>query len=144
MKNILLWIWQFPQNIVGAIMAAFKKGYALIVTNDGEDANVYLTDNVAGCGVSLGNYILLDYNTYYEVVTSLKGYALKTVNHEHGHQKQSRYLGIFYLLLIGLPSACGNIYDRLFHKKWTSYKRCKWYYNQPWEKWADKLGGVTR
>lgn len=87
MKNILLWLWQFPQNIVGAILAAFKKGHALIVTNDGDTVNVYL-------------------------------------------------------LLIGIPSACGNIYDRFFHKKWTSYRRNEWYYKQPWEKWADRLGGV--
>lgn len=50
MKNILLWLWQFPQNIVGAILAAFKKGHALIVTNDGDTVNVYFTNNVAGCG----------------------------------------------------------------------------------------------
>ena len=64
--------------------------------------------------------------------------------HEQGHQKQSRYLGWFYLIIIGLPSLLGNIYDRVAHKDWSSKDSIKWYYNQPWEKWADHLGGVKR
>jgi len=46
-----------------------------------------------GCGISLGNIVILGLNT--------TG-ALK--QHEFGHCIQSRILGPFYLLLIGTPS----------------------------------------
>ena len=66
------------------------------------------------------------------------------MKHEYGHSIQSRILGPAYLLIIGIPSLLGNIYDRVFNKEWKYSKSCRWYYNQPWEKWADKLGGVDR
>jgi hypothetical protein len=53
-------------------------------------------------------------------------------------------LGWLYLPLVGLPSIIGNIWDRLFHKKWSSDRREKWYYSRYPENWADKLGGVIR
>ena len=66
------------------------------------------------------------------------------MKHEYGHTIQSRILGPFYLIIIGLPSLIGNIYDQIAHKNWSLKDSCIWYYNQPWEKWADKLGGVDR
>ena len=71
-------------------------------------------------------------------------YSNVTIKHESGHAQQSKRLGIFYLIIIGLPSISGNIFSRLFHKKWEPKKRILWHYNLPWEKWADKLGGVRR
>lgn len=85
-------------------------------------------------GVSLGNYI----------VFGSTGLSTTSLKHEQGHQRQSLYLGPLYLLLIGLPSLLGNLYDRLFHRAWRPKDRIVWYYNQPWEKWADRLGGVER
>jgi len=52
-----------------------------------------------------------------------------------GHQKQSLYLGWLYLIIIGLPSVTGNLLNRVIDFD---------YYKQPWEAWADKLGGVKR
>ena len=66
-------------------------------------------------------------------------YKKKTVLHEIGHQKQSKILGWLYLLLVGLPSIIGNLLFRIKYVK-THFD----YYNLPWEKWADKLGGVSR
>lgn len=86
-------------------------------------------------GVSLGNYII--FSSHHNADDN-------SIKHEHGHQKQSSYLGWLYLILIGLPSFVGNLYDRIAHKKWTIKERIKWYYNQPWEKWADELGDVKR
>ena len=57
-------------------------------------------------------------------------------DHEHGHARQSLYLGPFYLFVIGIPSllwAC--LYRK--HKRGSYYA----FYT---EKWADKLGGVVR
>ena len=66
------------------------------------------------------------------------------MRHEYGHSIDSRRWGPLYLLVIGLPSLLGNIYDRIFHKKWKYSDSCEWYYNQPWEKSADKNGRVDR
>lgn len=137
MKKFLMYLWQLPQNIAGLILASGSREKEVFTCNDGEEVNVYYK-NCFGAGVSLGNHIVLD--------PAYKGYLFldKTVNHEHGHQKQSRMLGWLYLLLIGLPSALGNMYDRVAHRSWRVATRQQWYYNQPWEKWADKLGGVER
>lgn len=89
-------------------------------------------------GVSLGNYVLI--GTYYEN-------RLETINHEFGHTRQSRIFGPLYLLIIGLPSITGNIYDRIrsrVDKNWTYKRSYKWYYTRPWEHGADVLGGVER
>ena len=123
--KVLLWVWQLPQNILGLLVILFTQavrcGTCLWVTTK------------ARFGVSLGNYIIFGQKV-----------DETSVKHERGHQKQSLYLGWLYLIIIGLPSFCGNIFDRLFHKNWSYAERMDWYYNQPWEKWADKLGGLER
>lgn len=94
---------------------------------------IYRGKHIADCGVSLGNYIFID---------SDRILATRTVHHEHGHQLQSKYLGPLYLIVIGIPSACGNIRSRIYYKKHN--KTWDGYYKQPWEAWADRLGGVQR
>ena len=51
----------------------------------------------------------------------------------------------FFIVLIGISSAVfNNLWDRLFHRNWSTVERNKWYYNRYPENWADKLGGVVR
>lgn len=135
-KKILLWLWQFPQNIIGYF---FKRNSLLetIVSSENKFP-VYLSDKVFGAGVCLGDYIIVDYQANI-------GRTDRTgMMHEYGHHRQSVYLGWLYLIVIGLPSLAGNLWDRAFHKKWTRRQRIHWYYSLPWEKWADRLGGVKR
>ena len=120
--NILKFIWQLPQNLVGFIISRKAKKHIKNGTP------IYLK-HLFYSGVSLGNYIIFDDRIYI---------SDNDIAHEHGHQIQSLYLGPLYLIVIGLPSVIGNIIARIFHKD------SKWYYNQPWEKWADKLGKVVR
>lgn len=136
MKNVLLWIWQFPQNIIGLFLSLFSKKKKQYICNDGEKVTVYFM-KFFDAGVSLGNYIIIDTVWSNEELQS-------TINHEHGHQKQSRFLGWFYLPIVGLPSVSRNIYDRLAHKGKPSSWRVKWYYSRFPENQADKLGGVER
>jgi hypothetical protein len=130
MKRFLLYIWQLPQHLLALILIKIWKPF---------DQEVYQHCNVfwikkKGIGVSLGNYIFLD-----------KNYSKATIKHEYGHSIQSRYFGWLYLITVGIPSAVfNNLWDRLFHKNWSSNDRLKWYYNRYPEKWADKLGGVIR
>lgn len=132
MKKILLWLWQLPQNLLGLFLTLNFKEVMTYDFKDGTRGNVFF-NSLFGSGVSLGNYIILD-SEYLHYLTILQD----SLNHEHGHQKQSKILGPFYLIVIGLPSLLGNIYSRIFHKDSV------WYYKQPWEAWADKLGGVER
>lgn len=128
MKQFLLYLWQLPQNILGRLISLFAKK-STIKTEDGKLYTAYVYKKFFKSSVSLGNYVIIDKRILEDE---------KFIKHEHGHQIQSLYLGPLYLIIIGIPSACGNLI------------RCiipfgpHWYYNLPWEKWADKLGGVER
>lgn len=139
MKKFLLYLWQLPQNIAGFLLTRKANAIQYVECKDSEIVPIYYTSNVFGVGISLGNYIVLDFSEYFNSNDML------TINHEHGHQKQSRYLGWLYLLTVGLYSAIFvNLWNRLFHKKWSEEKRYRWYYTRCTEKWADELGEVER
>ena len=138
MIKFLLYLWQLPQNIValiwwGLLTIAYKGEFESYDYNGVK----YIWFPKWICGVSLGNYVIL--GGYY-------GEDIVVVKHEYGHTRQSVYLGPLYLLLIGLPSGLWNLIDRLLMRLFPEYiqKSRKIYYNMPWEKWADILGGVTR
>lgn len=128
MKKVLLWLWQLPQNILGLLVILFTGAHHTILNWE------WIASKWPHFGVALGNYIIF----------GGAGGSVDSLKHEQGHQKQSVYLGPLYLIVIGLPSVAGNIYDRIAHRKWDFQSRYYWYYKLPWEAWADKLGGVTR
>lgn len=131
--NVLLWVWQFPQHIVALVILALNRGGEK--REKGGITYYHVVRGVFGCGVSLGNYILLPDGHESET----------TVRHEMGHQIQSRRWGVFYLLSVGLVSAIfNNLWDRLFHKDWSAAERNEWYYSRWPENEADRLGGVQR
>ena len=130
MKEVLLYIWQLPQNLVGLVLLLWYKNEKIYHRLNGR--TFYYTQEMPS-GISLGNYIIMNWADEED-----------GMKHEYGHSIQSRYLGPLFLLVIGLPSLIGNIYDRVAHKDWPYIESYKWYYNQPWEKWADKLGNVKR
>lgn len=127
--GFLRFIWQLPQNLVGLLFLLFLKKKKRFEWNEKKCRFYEVSYNGA---VSLGEYVLIGWKND------------ETIKHEYGHHRQSMYLGPLYLLVIGLPSLAGYWIDVLFHDNWEWVKRDKWYYNQPWEKWADKLGGVKR
>ena len=132
--RILTEIWQFPQHIIAYVIILINcKSIKLMVSKDG--ISHYLVDRLFDSAISLGNYIFLD---------SDGNFSYKTIKHEFGHQKQSLMLGPLYLIIIGLPSIIGNIIDRIKHKYFRRHYDPDFYYKQPWEAWADKLGGVVR
>jgi hypothetical protein len=133
LKLLFLFLWQLPQNIIGAICTLNYDKLQLYYARDGDPVEVYFKKWFRS-GVSLGDTIILD-SMYYDAIDWT---LYKCIDHEYGHQRQSKILGPFYLILIGIPSLLGNLVFRLF--KINS----KYYYKQPWERWADKLGGVTR
>lgn len=147
MKKFLLYIWQLPQNLLALFLIAISKDRIKreFVCKDNSSVTIYFVNSVFGAGVSLGNYILLDKSCYLGLYTITHSTFIDTVNHEHGHQIQSKYFGPLYLLVIGVISAIfNNLWDRLMHKHWSYSKRVTWYYSRFPEKWADNLGGVKR
>lgn len=126
MKKFLLYVWQLPQNLLGLAVIFFSK--ARFRTYNGNP--YYATERCFG--VSLGKYVIV-----YRYADGMS----TTLRHEYGHQRQSLILGWLYLPTIGLFSALGNLVDIVAHK---NHRKGCWYYKQPWEWWADKLGGVNR
>lgn len=150
-KQILLFIWQLPQNIIGVILFLILRNwitkgdiYYFLKQNNKENlidhykyigndykTKKYLVVNIKNFNsISLGNFVFLD------------TFNLFTALHEYGHQKQSKKLGFLYLIFISLPSITCNIYNKIFHRKWSDEKRIEWYYNLPWEKNANKLSNL--
>lgn len=125
-KNIFLFLWQLPQNIIAIIWLninlIFYYGISHIKTiND----NIYVYELPGYTGsVSLGKYIIVS-----------KYRNDLTIQHEYGHCKQSMYLGPFYLIIIGIPSLIWNCISYYTNKDYY------WFYT---EKWADKLANIKR
>lgn len=136
LKEIVLFLWQLPQNVLGAFIVLLTRAEKVFTFATGKRKWFYVTD-VAVFGISLGHFIIF----------GVKGneYPYKNdILHEIGHQKQSRILGPLYLIVIGIPSFVYNRWDALMHRRWAWNRRLLWYYGHPWEAWADKLGGVEK
>lgn len=124
--EILLWIWQVPQNLLGLILCLYYRRKIFISFKYRETMYRFVPELYGG-GVSLGANVFV--GAYYTTDSAL-------YRHEYGHVRQSRILGPLYLLVIGLPSLLWAMVHRSGWKR--SYY---WFYT---EKWADKLGGVKR
>jgi len=125
-----MYIWQLPQNLVGLFLLLIYGKEKIYHKLNGR--TFYYTPEMPS-GISLGNYIIMKREEWGEGMW-----------HEYGHSIDSRRWGPLYLIVVGLPSLCGNIYDRIAHKNWKYSDSAEWYYNQPWEKSADKNGKVDR
>jgi hypothetical protein len=123
---VLLQVWQLPQNLLGFLVGIFLKGKRRLPGVPGIPPSIRFVGarNMYG-GISLGNFVYLRPPVYE-----------KMVRHEYGHCLQSRLLGPFYLLVIGLPS--------LLWALWWHPGRSVGYYTFYTERWADRLGGVER
>ena len=131
MKEILLYIWQLPQNLLGLLLLLWYKHEKVYHKLNGR--TFYYTHEMQS-GISLGNYIIMNREDRED-----------GMKHEYGHSIQSRILGPFYLFVIGIISGLYNLIDRLIVEKMIGWERSmRIYYNMPWEKWADKLGNVKR
>lgn len=126
--EILAFIWQLPQTIIGWIIALF---YKEINRLNYKGRTIRVCDKFPG-GISLG-YIVIVRKYPYNTDT------WDTVKHEWGHTRQSLYLGPLYLLIIGLPSLIWTqVYGTIVKPHTNGY------YEFYTEKTADKLGGVVR
>lgn len=126
MKNILIYLWQLPQNLLGVLLLVLFRTLddeCSEFTNNG--ALICFSDKMRG-GVSLGRYVFL------------KPTVERDIHHELGHCRQSRMLGWLYLPIVGIPS--------IIHAAFYKYnpQDPNGYYRYWCEAWADRLGGVRR
>jgi hypothetical protein len=134
-KNILLYIWQLPQNLIGLLLVWIYKPTRSHKLDNG--VTVYYSNKMSG-GISLGNYSIVMMCHYRkDMEESLKR---DTVRHEAiGHALQSKILGPLYLLVIGLPSITwAGLYGTIIKPTPNGYYK---FYT---EKWADKIANVQR
>lgn len=130
--NIILYIWQLPQNLLGLLLLAiYGRVIPIDFRGDGwrsrlPSSMLYFIDGFTG-GISLGRYILVSGRNFTDS---------KVWYHERGHSIQSMILGPLYLFVVGLPS--------LLWAAWWNPKRSMDYYWFYTESLADKLGGVER
>ena len=120
-KQILLWLWCLPQNLVGLGVMLFTKEKRI---------GDHYEFSIEFGSVSLGEFIFL--------CPSHRGNE-EVLHHEQGHRTQSRMLGWLYLPLIALPSM---IWAGCFGQYRQRKKRS--YYSFFTEAWADKIAGITR
>lgn len=124
-KQIVLWIWQLPQNLVALVMLLILQGETRHRLGS---IRFYFLKIFPG-GITLGEYIIV--GTRQEL----------TVRHEFGHVLQSRYLGPLYLPVVGL---CSLLHAWLNGVIGCCDRHPEGYYHFYTEKWADRLGGVKR
>lgn len=80
MKNVILFLWQLPQNILGFFMIIFLDAYKPCFDSEKEFWIYYKT---RFSSFSLGYFVVMNGFIYSEI----------DLKHEFGHQKQSIYLG---------------------------------------------------
>ena len=130
LKLGLLAIWQLPQNVAGALVLLLVRPVRASI--EVRQAIVFV--KVRKFAITLGQFVFW---TDQDLV------MVPTLNdnrqHEFGHTLQSRWLGPFYLPVVGLPSLTRNVYAAYYfcrHKtRWGNY-----YKGFP-EDWADRLAG---
>lgn len=122
-KGVGLYVWQLPQNLIGLSLRLFYKPRLIRVYGD---CLVYICPTFPG-GISLGRYVYLGGDNKVDIL------------HELGHCKCSKKLGLFYLLIVGLPS----IVHAWLHSYFPGCKG-KSYYHFYTELWADAESGIVR
>lgn len=142
---ILDWTWCFPQNLVGLFIRLF-----IWKRNDVQSSLVYAHFDKFSKDRCV-HVVIKDIKHHINTVTSKKKYLysrlphlvfgrfifikvyhdMVTVRHDYGHVIQSRILGPFYFIVVGIPILINKLLKR------TSFD----YFP---ESWADRLGDIVR
>ena len=126
-KDIALYVWQAPQNILGVLALNYYKPKSMYELEDGTE--IYYSNRING-GLTLGKHVFVAATHYRnKVEISL---LRDTVRHNAiGHTRQSRLLGWFYL-----PAVLGSLaVGKMLGKK---------KYEFGMERWADRISNTIR
>lgn len=128
--NIILAIWQLPQILLGLVML-------LIFRNKTEYTNPYNGITVWNIN-SHGAFGTACFSTGPIIVTCSDKVEEDTLKHETGHSLSSIRTGLFYHIVISLPSVC------LFWYRRIAKKDMDFYYSHFPENLAEKHGMTNR
>lgn len=128
--NIVLAIWQLPQILLGLVML-------LIFRNKTEYTNPYNGITVWNIN-SHGAFGTACFSTGPIIVTCSDKVDEDTLKHETGHSLSSIRTGLFYHIVISLPSVC------LFWYRRITKKDMDFYYSHFPENLAEKHGMTNR
>lgn len=129
-KQILLYLWQLPQNLLALIIWGIL-GPIILDGGHFEGKKVLISEGYFS-SFSLGHYLFMIPNS-----------SMSSFIHEYGHSVQSLYLGWLYIPIIAIPSVLHNLYRKIYKaivkpKNLLEYNYS--YYNFYTEKWANLLG----
>lgn len=85
MKKILLYVWQFPQNLLGVLLFWWYRRNSKIFRGTFRDIRVLYSDRMRG-GLSLGEYVILPFSAGWLPECSWS----KDVNNLHRHEWGTR------------------------------------------------------
>lgn len=131
--NLLLFLWQLPQNVIALIICGILNRLPDDWHNDKNGMTLMMVPVKTSFCWSMGQFIFV--NPLAKV---------DTIRHESGHSVQSLFFGPLYLLLVGLPSVILYAFKMLKRKigKCSEEDLFNWYHSKYPEKWADTLGGA--
>ena len=135
MKNIILFVWQLPQAILGFFLFLYfliankivKSEEHKIIESCWIEGIYHVPVIGTNFGVSLGVFI------FYTIDNPL------IMEHELGHVPDSRFFGWLYLVLIGLP---GTIWRIIAEIDLRAGRCADWYWNVPSEMRAHTRAGI--
>lgn len=133
--SIVLFAWELPQNALGACALALEVATGGAIAVSRERGRLFVESRRSA--VSLGWFVFWarGANRWFVLDDS-------TRDHEYGHTFQSRWLGPLYLPVVGVPSVLRVVYAIAYRE--LTGTRWGGYFDGFPERWADRLGGVTR
>lgn len=104
---ILEWVWQLPQNICGLFFKYISKNNRIdkLETEVTKSLGVEALVKKSSGSISLGKYIFL---------STWGAKDNFTIDHECGHNIQSKKWGPLYLIVFGIPSILHASFNGLF------------------------------
>jgi len=110
MHKILMMLWELPQTVFGWVLVNLWGAVAMDwIAEDGRVVKLWRAHYAPKWfpGVSLGSAYIIFPLEFFENI------RWRVVYHEMGHQVQSRRLGWFYLITVGVVSGFFNLVARM-------------------------------
>lgn len=132
----MLFLWELPQNVLGALNLGVQRLLGNVVAIERDRGRIVIELRGDGA-VSLGAFVFFS-----RVDSAYVPLGPENRDHELGHSVQSRWLGPLYLPLVGVPSSMRVLYAIAYRK--VKGERWAHYYDGWPENSADRLGGADR
>lgn len=118
MKTLWAWVWELPQMLIGTVIYVVLLPFTKpLFKYNGTRVRQFKKLNVGS--LSIGRYIFISYGYRF----SKNETFYKILEHEYGHIIQSRLVGPWFLIAIGLPSILRAMWFQVFNGRQSDYMR---------------------